>query len=481
MRYVSLLVLTLGFAAQAQAFTPNLSGLDELPVHTATASVATKKNVVPRKGIALEFARAVQLPVTLHGGRWQQIDAETWSWRTRIFSSGAAAMNFEFSEFQMPEGGELWIYDTAGQRVQGPYTAANHTPEGMLWTAIVGGDSAVIEARVPAARRDELRLQLGQIQHGEKDFLKDGLFGNAGSCNIDVACNQGAAWTNEARATVLLESRGAICSGVLINNTRADNTPLVLTADHCEIRASGAHPASSVVVYWQYQNAACNGNSSNADASKSQSGATFLATDAASDFTLLRLNQAPAANFNVYYAGWDVTSLRAQSGVGLHHPRGDVKKVSSFTMPVTSATLPMHGTDVSVWEVQRWASGVTEPGSSGSGLWNQNRQLVGLLTGGSSQCTVDNSDPTNPLGPAQPDYYGRLDVAYARGLKSFIDPNNTGVTTLCGRNPGSVSCGTAPAATSGGSGGGAIPIPMLFIFLMAAMSAGANSRRASHA
>lgn len=471
-RHLVIALLALLSPLAALAYTPDLSGLAAVPLHAAPAPLIAKARSAPAKNQPLRFASAVPLALTLADGVWDTPDAATARWRMRVTSAGAVSLNFTFSQFVMPEGGELWIYDAQGRVVQGPYTAANQTEDGRLWTAVVTGDAAVIEARVPAAQRDAFKLQLAQLNYGTRDFFKSGLFGDAGSCNIDVACAAGDAWPKEKRAAVLITAGGDIvCSGVMVNNTREDNTPYLLTANHCGIRNRGSEPAASVVVYWLYQSTTCNGN--DGDSSKSQSGTTFITTDATSDHTLLRLNQAPASNVNVHYAGWNAASTPAGSGASLHHPSGDVKKISVFNQTLVADTVPIDSTTVQAWRVPRWAQGITEQGSSGSGLWNQDHQLVGVLSGGYSDCQTDT---VNGTGPDQPDFYGRFDIAWSQGgLKTYLDPDNRGLTSLCGRDPGDGSCsgGSTPTtpttpATPGGSsgGGGALGSALLLNLLM---------------
>jgi len=66
-------------------------------------------------------------------------------------------------------------------------------------------------------------------------------------------------------------------------------------------------------------------------------------------------------------------------------------------------------------------------GSSGSGLWDQNKRLVGQLHGGSAAC-----------GNTLSDYYGRLSVSWTGGgtnatrLSNWLDPTGTGATTRDG-------------------------------------------------
>jgi hypothetical protein len=73
--------------------------------------------------------------------------------------------------------------------------------------------------------------------------------------------------------------------------------------------------------------------------------------------------------------------------------------------------------------------GVTEGGSSGSPIFNQDKRIVGHLTGGSSTCS----------SPTSPDFYGKLDRDWDdnpntadQKLKMFLDPQNTGATFMDG-------------------------------------------------
>lgn len=72
---------------------------------------------------------------------------------------------------------------------------------------------------------------------------------------------------------------------------------------------------------------------------------------------------------------------------------------------------------------------MTEPGSSGSPLFDQNHRIIGQLYGGAAACsgTVNNG---------QYDYYGRLGVAWNNGVDNYLAPNQCGtVTTNDGWDP----------------------------------------------
>jgi len=132
----------------------------------------------------------------------------------------------------------------------------------------------------------------------------------------------------------------------------------------------------------------------------------------------------------------------------------------------------MGGVDTAVWSVN-WSQGVTEDGSSGSPLFDQNHHVVGNLSGGFSSCG----------NPTAVDYYGRLAVGWAGDsgvsaqLKAHLDPHAAGTTVLCGRDasaadcsPGSGSSGGSGGGGSGGSkSGGGSSSPALLVFLGASL------------
>jgi lysyl endopeptidase len=82
-----------------------------------------------------------------------------------------------------------------------------------------------------------------------------------------------------------------------------------------------------------------------------------------------------------------------------------------------------------MWVVNDWDMGVTEGGSSGSPLFDNNGRIIGQLYGGESECngTTDNGGF---------DIYGRFDVSWNGGgssttrLKDWLDPENTNAVTI---------------------------------------------------
>jgi len=155
-------------------------------------------------------------------------------------------------------------------------------------------------------------------------------------------------------------------------------------------------------------------------------GATQLYTSGASDVALLQITNmtvTDAQNWNCFYAGWDNSdALTVTQATGIHHPSGDVKKICRENNPPTHLTWG----GAACWEVANWDQGVTEPGSSGSPLFDQNHRIIGQLYGGGSACVGTNDNN-------QDDNYGRFGISWLN-LDNWLAP---------------VSCGTAPTTNDG--------------------------------
>jgi Secretion system C-terminal sorting domain len=138
------------------------------------------------------------------------------------------------------------------------------------------------------------------------------------------------------------------------------------------------------------------------------------------------MDQTPPQNSGITYAGWDRRGIASPNATCLHHPQGDVMKVSYDADPVVRSPYP--GSSASVYWQTDWNQGVTEKGSSGSSLFNSEHKIIGQLRGGYSYCGGSNLK----------DYYGAFDVSWAGSgtpatrLKDWLDPSNTDATALAG-------------------------------------------------
>jgi hypothetical protein len=160
-----------------------------------------------------------------------------------------------------------------------------------------------------------------------------------------------------------------------------------------------------------------------------------------SDFMLVLLTEEVPDNYSPYFMGWNAQDQPGEEGVTIHHPSGDIKKISTYTEPVDS--WQWGGTPNTHWRVF-WAEtesgwGVTEGGSSGAPLLNENGMIIGTLTGGLAACDPGGAGPGT--GPDKPDYYGKFSYSWDQNgvtpdtrLKDCLDPDNTGIAFLPGMN-----------------------------------------------
>jgi len=230
------------------------------------------------------------------------------------------------------------------------------------------------------------------------------------------------------------------CTGSLLNNALQDNEPFLLTADHC---APIITPEELMqwVFYFNYEAPGCE-KPTTTPVGNSMTGAVKLAsanTDG-SDFLLLRLADTVPLSYEPYFNGWTVENVSSPPGVTIHHPVGDIMKISTYTEPVESA--PWFSTPGTHWRVY-WTEtetnwGVTEGGSSGAPLFDNTGKIIGTLTGGQAACEPNGAG--SGTGPDKPDYYGKFSYSWDQNgnepqqqLKYWLDPNNSGLTKLAGK------------------------------------------------
>ena len=113
-----------------------------------------------------------------------------------------------------------------------------------------------------------------------------------------------------------------------------------------------------------------------------------------------------------------MTGNTPDTPVCIHHPSGDIKKITFDYDNAVSAG--------NYWDINQWEDGTTEPGSSGSPLFDGNsKRIVGQLYGGTASCTSITYDT-----------YGKTSVSWNNGLSTYLDPNNSGLQILDGTSIG---------------------------------------------
>ena len=316
-----------------------------------------------------------------------------------VVSPGALYTRVHFSAMSLPPGARVFVYSLKNpDDFYGPYEGNGLSADGTFWTPPMIGDAVAIEYFTPpGANLAFTPFTVDEISHTYKNvFAPD----DAGTCNQEV----NVLWANVAKSVGMLEFVAdggvGICTGTLLNDQASDQTPYVLTANHC---ISSQTEAQSLRVYWNYTFGI------HPDGFQFTDGANLLATGTSSDFSLVRLTGSLPGG--LFFSGWDAATTPVSTSVtGIHHPDGSHRRMSQGT--TNSTCLGGLPGPCSNFTHVRWNSGVTEPGSSGSGIWKgppESALFVGTLTGGLSSCS-------NPTGN---DEYGSFSATYPN-IASFL-------------------------------------------------------------
>ena len=382
-----------------------------------------------------------------NSGTWIETINGSKIWRVVLSCEDALTVNLTFTESFIPEGNELYVYNPEKDFILGSFNE-NHIYKGELGTELVPGNTVVVEYFIPNGN-DLGVINVSTVTHGYRtaNEFSEKAFGSSGGCNMNANCPDGATWVNERNSVVMLVSGSSgFCTGALINNTLNDGTPYVLTANHCY-----SNPTNWIFRF-NWQSANCN-NPGGQPSFVSLSGATLRSRRTPTDFCLVEItggldNGTVPASYNPFFAGWDNTGDVPSSTVCIHHPAGDIKKIS-FDDDAASISQSMGSSEASsTWTVQWDRNTTTEGGSSGSPLFDQNHRIIGQLWGGGASCQNINA----------PDYYGRVSKSWnpsgsntTNQLEHWLDPNSAGAGFVDGFDPSGASASEYDAGVSGAS------------------------------
>jgi PKD repeat protein len=372
--------------------------------------------------------------------------------RLGITLPDAPGLALYFDDFYLDEGSQLIIRDPRHRVLGGPYTHEKNPVGSSYYSSGILGNDTVILHFTASGTQHRSRVHIYEAAYMYRDFFgkSEQVSLNSGSCQVNVICSpEGDNWQDEKRgvARILLKVGPSyyLCSGSLVNNTLQDCTPYFLSADHCGSNAT-ANDLNQWVFYFNYDGLNCSSTGPQTTAhqivgaSKKANASNSIGNT--SDMVLLELNQALPESYQAYYNGWNRLNAASTSGTGIHHPAGDIKKISTYSSALTNY-FNTH------WEVV-WISttnghGTTEGGSSGSPIFNPQGLIVGTLTGGYSGCSNLNAA----------DYYGKFSYHWDqngannnRRLQPWLDPINTQAFTLPGKYCSYMNAAFSASATS---------------------------------
>lgn len=390
------------------------------------------------KSAPFRFGKDFLLAITLEDGEWHQVD-DGRVWTMAFESSGALSLNFIFEDFFLPEGATLEIINEEGTAFYGPVRADAIPKKGHFMTDLIPGEKVFFYLYEPFEEFGRSTLTISRLIHAYRGFDMNRMTskgkGNADDCNIDVACYP--EYAEEAKATVLtlLWNGYEYCSGALLMSTDYSLKPYFLTAFHClDINEDGIlsngeiQSAEDWSFKFNFKKARC--NDTIPSVSTTYNGAIFRAAWNNTDFALMEINHDLSTDPNLNWLGWDRTGNTPTNGACIHHPEGDVMKISIEDDAFT--TVKWGGND-STNEYNHWGVdfdyGITQNHSSGSPLLDQNHRVVGQLHGG----PMYNNPCLQTIRK-----YGKFNLSWTGGgtndtrLSNWLDPINSGVTIMPG-------------------------------------------------
>src|SRR5690554_490435 len=377
-------------------------------------------------------------------GVWNTLEDGGKIWQIAITSPEALNISVNFNDFFLPAGSKLQLYNSDHTDMTNVFTSLQNQPGNQLGTWFVEGETVLVEYYQPPNSYGNPRLQIESIIHGYRmGRVNNALdlnrgFNDSGACNYDVNCPIGDDFDSKKevlkKAVAMLNlGNGYLCSATLVNNTKSDKTPYLLTANHC--LESSDPRLWSIRFNWVSPNPVCGteGDSGELNTNFTMSGAQARASNELTDFALVELSNPIPESWDVAFAGWDNSDIEPLFEVGIHHPNGDIMKVCRDDSGAEKTNA--NGTEV--WLIgggqhgtgDGWEIGTTESGSSGSPLFDENGRIIGQLYAGQSACIgIENNKDY--------DIYGRFGVSWNGGsspetrLKDWLDPTNSGHTNI---------------------------------------------------
>jgi len=380
-------------------------------------------------GITNRYAIANELSIDIKSeGVKTTIAGKGCIWQFRLQSPVSYSLGIHFSKFKLPLGSSLFIYNDDHSEVIGAFTCLNNNSLNQLPIEEFQGNNATIEYFEPLNPEFSGELFIGYILQSYRNIFTI----LSSTTDYGINCPDGANWQVQKRAvcriTFVDNLIGYFCSGSLINNTKNDEKPYFLTANHC---VSSNVVANTMVFYFNFEAKSC-GDTTSIKPWQTLSGATLVSTNSTSDFCLTLLFQDPPSTYNAYFAGWDRSGNIPDSAVCIHQPGGRSKCIALDYTRLTSNSQSINWQDESGnfvstsainthWQAD-FTVGTIEGGSSGSPLFNMNKRIIGQCHGGNSPYF----------------YFGKFNLSMNSSSNSlqqlaiWLDPDKTGVPVIDG-------------------------------------------------
>ena len=445
-----------------------------LSIYTAAAGAApsvaafvVRTNLEPLIRAAADSAAQFAVPVphaasTASSGSWSVAGGRA-TWRYAVQVPTAVSLSFHALVPSFPASATLLVSGAHSATSYG----AGELGRGELWSRIHAGDTLQLTLTVAAADAASVELQIVSLQAGYRaigagvadhpvyrSLQPAGSATDNASCVTNYECEVTAGNANPAAATLAVVVENLYqCTGTLLNDVPGDNTPYVLTARHCETgQLGGGNPsaASAARVYWNATSPCGTPLGSIYDGTlPSQTGARTVVEQ--QDAWLIQLDTNPVSA-DAQFAGFDASGGRVAGGYTIQQAQGfDEQFVGWFGTAFALEEQDALGTSYrsNFLETVNQVGNIG-PGASGSGLYNTDNHLVGVLALGRKATDSTGYGACPAAQPAAPNgsngvadftalaavWASTADTTSSTGrttLQSVLDPGNTGSRVVPGK------------------------------------------------
>ncbi len=407
------------------------------PITDAELSEVRQANRMSAKRLVIGVVRHAGASAALPSASdlaWKRVEGG-FAAQAALASPQAGALRIAIALAGVPRDVEMVFFGSAApERLVGPVKVGD-VPDrtGAWWSPLTDGDTQTVEFFVPGTSDSaRLPIRVTGVSHVfttiASAFTKRVTeIGDAGSCNVDIKCSalqSSQAFLNARNAVAQMvfndSSFTGLCTGTLLNDAdTSTQIPWFYGANHCfenealpyKTPAQMQSVASTLNTLWFFEAVTCNSQATPPYV-QLVGGSTLIYNNPGADALFLRLRDNPPAGS--FYAGWDANAVPVGSAiVVIHHPEGDLKKVSQGSVVTYSTPQPpLLGGPTTPFSEVKYNSGTTEGGSSGAALFTFNGSqyvLRGGLYGGGAYCT----------SPNESDWYSQFDKVYS-ALAPFL-------------------------------------------------------------
>jgi len=377
---------------------------------------------------SLKFAHSFPVSISSeNSGTWYEADGFK-IWQVELSSEEAYSLYVTFSKYYIPEGARLFVFDPEKKVILGAFTSKNNKPYKKLSIRPLPGDNLIVQYEEPLDAAFNGELEIGEIYHDYKGIFSSNNRWDrrlSQSCNVDVNCEFESETDDQRRAVCVVLAGKELGTGTLLNNVMKDGKPYLLSAYHVYMDNELAQTA---LYFFNYESPFCTGL--NGSDIQTVSGSVKVAAFDSVDLMLVKLSEMPPPSYRPFLAGWDASIIPPSNSYIIHHPNGDTKKISYDSGKCDSARYNKNFINYGHWKVFDWEVGTTEGGSSGGALFNKDKRVIGILSGGNASCESITYD-----------LFSRFDKMWdyrskeSEQLKHWLDPQNTGTLQINGFDP----------------------------------------------